>query len=325
MKAWTYSRYGDESALELSDVPRPTPAPGEVLVNVQATALNAADRHLLAGSPALVRLSTGLGSGPRRPRIIGSDIAGVIEQVGDQVEGFSAGDRVHAEVDSGGAAEFIAVKQSALNPLPEDITFVDGAAIGMAAITAVHAVREGGRVSRGDTVVVNGASGGVGTFAVQLARAAGASVIGVTSAKNVELVRGLGAEQVIAYDEKDFSNEVHGVEVFIDIVGDRTLRDLRSHVADRGTVVMVGGGGGPILGPIGQVLGASALNLFSRKRLHFVMDSRANGDDLRYVVDLVRQGKLRPVLDRVVPFTETPDAVRHLRSRRAAGKIVITI
>ena len=325
MKAWRYDRYGGPEQLALAEMADPVAAAGDLLVRVAATALNAADWHLMRGDPFLVRAVTGFGSGPRRPAVIGSDISGTVVAVGDDVTGFAVGDHVHAEVDTGGAAELIAVKARAAALAPPSLDLVSAAAVGMAAITALHAVREGGRVAAGQRVVVNGASGGVGSFATQLAVAAGAEVTAVASARNGDLVRGLGAHHVLAYDRDDLTARIQDADVFIDIVGALRLRELRARVHRRGRIVLVGGEGGRFLGPAARMLGAALQDPVVPQKLHAVMDSRPSGDDLRTIDAHIAAGRVRPLIDRVCAFDETPDAVRHLETRRARGKILIRV
>lgn len=324
MRAWTYDRYGGPDVLELAAVPEPRPGPGDLLVRVEVAALNAADRHMMSGEPLLIRAVAGLGARPRRRRIVGSDIAGVVTAVGAEVEGFSVGDRIHAEIDDGGAAPYAVVPARAAARVPEGMATHDAAAIGMAAITALHAVREGGRVGPGDRVLVNGASGGVGTFAVQIARALGAEVIAVASSRNADLMRSLGAEP-IAYDQDDFTRGVRGLDALIDVVGNHSVAALRPCVTRGGAVVLVGGGGGRVLGPLGGVLAAVLTSPFVPQRLHPVLDSRPSGTDLRFVDELAERGLVRPVIDRVVPFEDVPGAMAHLMTRRARGKILIQV
>ena len=198
MRAWQYDRYGGPEVLRLADVPEPEAGAGELLIRIAAASVNAADWHLMRGDPLMVRAVTGFGARPRRVTTIGSDIAGLVEAVGDGVEGFAVGDRVIAEVDTGGAAGLVAVRATGVAAAPVSLRLAEAAAIPMAGITALRAVRDGAHVGAGDRVVVNGASGGVGTFAVQLAVAMGAEVTAITSARNRELVAGLGASRVVA-------------------------------------------------------------------------------------------------------------------------------
>lgn len=325
MKAWTWDRYGPPDVLTLRDVEEPAPGPGEVLVRVRAASVNPYDWRHLRSDPHLVRLSAGL----RRPRpgtILGADLAGVVERVGDGVTGFSPGDEVYGEVAMGAFAEAVAVPQERLARKPAGLPFEQAAAVSMAAHTALQGLRDEGRLAAGQRVLINGASGGIGTFAVQLAKALGAQVTGVCSTRNVELVRSLGADDVVDYTREDFTGRRGRYDLVMDIVGNRSLARLRRPLAPGGTLVLVGGidAGGRFLGPMAQVLRGALAARFARHRIATV-SWKPNAGDLRYLAGLMEEGRVTPVIDRTYPFAEIPDALRYIEQKHARGKVAIAL
>jgi NADPH:quinone reductase-like Zn-dependent oxidoreductase len=326
MQAIVYRRYGSPQVLEVARVDRPIPGDDEVLVRIRAVGINPYDSHFLHGDPYLMRPMMGLGvRRPRRATILGSDVAGVVDAVGANVTRFRPGDEVYATAGMGGFAEFVAVREDLLALKPAGITFEQAAAVPMAALTALQALRDFGRLQPGQKVLVNGASGGVGSFAVQIAKALGAAeVTGVCSARNVELVRSLGADHVVDYTAEDFTRSYRKHDLLIDTVGNRSLRAFSRALTPRGTFVVVGGGGGRWLGPVAQILRAKLLSPFVSARVVTMM-ARSNGADLAYVTELIEAGKVRPVIDRTYRLLEAAEAIRHLDTRRVRGKVVLTV
>ncbi|WP_171114838.1 MULTISPECIES: NAD(P)-dependent alcohol dehydrogenase [Streptomyces] len=324
MKAVVQDRYGGWDALEFREVDQPVPAPGEVLVRVRAASVNAYDWHLMHGDPKIARVSFGL----RRPRaaIRGRDFAGVVEAVGGAVKGLAPGDEVYGEAD-GAFAEFVCVADGAVDRKPAALTFEQAAAMPLAANTALIGLRDVARVRPGQTVLVNGASGGVGTFAVQIAKAYGAEVSGVCSTRNAELVRSLGADHVIDYTREDFTRSGRRYEVVLDLVGNRSLGDFRRALTPDGTLVLSGGGcyeGGSLLGPMKLFFKRGMLAPFVRQRL-LELPARQSKENLAALRDLVESGKVTPVVERTYPLSEAAEAIRHLEVEHARAKIVVVV
>lgn len=322
MKAIVSTEYGSPDRLELAEVATPAPAPDEVLIRVRAAAVNPYDSHLIRGEPYVGRL---LGMGLLRPADSrrGVDAAGTIQAVGENVDGFRPGDDVFGRCP-GAFAEYALASPEQLAVKPSRLTFEQTCALPVAGVTALHALRDHGCVQTGRRVLVNGAAGGVGTFAVQIAKALGAHVTGVCSARNVDLVTSIGADVVVDYGADDFTRTPEPYDVILDTVGNRSLRELRRALAGDGVLLVVGGGGGRLLGPIAQLAGAFVLDRFVRKRLKPVM-AHVRRADLERLGELVATGKITPVIDRTYPLRETADAVRYLEQRHARGKVVITI
>jgi NADPH:quinone reductase-like Zn-dependent oxidoreductase len=324
MKAVVQDRYGSADTLELREVERPVPAADEVLVRVHAASVNAYDWHYLRGDPKIARLSFGL----RAPkvRIRGRDFAGRVEAVGAEVKGLHPGDEVYGEAD-GTFAEFVCAKDSATDLKPAGLSFEQAAAMPLAANTALIGLRDVAGVRAGQSVLVNGASGGVGTFAVQIAKAYGAEVTGVCSARNVELVGSLGADQIVDYTREDFARAGRRYDVVLDLVGNRSLGDLRRATAPAGTVVLSGGGvyeGGNVLGPVRLTLRGLVLSPFVRQRV-LQLPAKARKDNLAALRELTEAGKIAPAVERMYPLSEAAEAVRHLEVEHARAKIVVTV
>lgn len=320
MKAIVHDEYGPVEVLSLREIESPAPGPGEVLIGVHAAGVNPADWHLMTGVPYLARLAFGL----RRPKnpVRGVDVAGVVKSVGPGVTAFSAGDRVFG-VAKGSFAENAVAAIGSLAHLPESLSFVQGAAIPLAGCTALHAVRDAGLVSAGQRVLVIGAGGGIGTFAVQLAVALGATVTGVCSTSKLELVRSLGAETVIDYTVDDITGHLP-FDVIIDTAGNRPLSLLRSTVTPQGRVVIVGAeGGGNFAGNTGRQLQA-LLTPRARQRAIGLFSTESTAD-LESLLEFVATGSVRPVIDREYPLAEAAAAITRMTDGLAHGKIVLTV
>ncbi|MEW2423664.1 NAD(P)-dependent alcohol dehydrogenase [Streptomyces nigra] len=325
MKAVVQDRYGSADTLEFTDVDRPVPGAGEVLVRVRAASVNALDWHFMRGDPLIGRGMMGW----RRPRtrIRGRDLAGVVETVGTGVTGLQPGDEVYGEAD-GTFAEFVCARADEIGPKPAGLTFEQAAAIPLAGNTALMALRDVARVQEGQSVLVNGASGGVGTFAVQLAKAYGAEVTGVCSARNADLVRSLGADDVVDRAQEDFTRRSRRWDVVLDLVGNRSLGDLRRALAPTGTLVLSGGGvyeGGSVVGPMALFLKRRVVAPFAgEQRLREVSarQSRANLSALR---ELAESGKIAPVVERTYELGEAAEAIRYVEVEHARAKVVITV
>jgi len=328
VKAFILHSYGSPEDLELTDVETPEPRQDEVVVRVRATSVQPYDWHHMRGEPYLSRLMPGT-LGLRKPKIsiLGADVAGQVEDVGAEVTEFRRGDSVFAMLEQGGFAEYVRVNADRLAPMPANLSFEEAAAVPMAASTALVALRDAGRVEPGQRVLVNGASGGVGTFAVQLARAFGAHVTGVCSTRNVELVRSIGADGVIDYARTDFTRTTQRYDLLVDVAGSRSAWNCRRVLTRRGTFVAVGGPAGRWLQPAGHVFAALAMSPFVPQRIALADVVRAVHvkQNLLTLTELIESGAVRPVIDRSFPFVEIPSALAYQEAGRASGKVVVTI
>ncbi|MFY1616090.1 NAD(P)-dependent alcohol dehydrogenase [Micromonospora sp. WMMD736] len=327
MKAIVQEQYGGPETLVLTDVATPVPGPNDVLVRVQAASLNAYDWHAMRGDPRMARLSMGLS----RPRahIRGRDVAGRVEAVGADVRDIRVGDAVFGDLgDANGAfAEYACVPETQVAPMPANLTPAQAAALPLAGVTALMGLCDVGRVEPGQRLLVNGASGGVGTLAVQLGKALGATVTGVCSTRNVDLVRSLGADEVVDYRRDDFADGARRHDVVLDLVGNRSLTELRRALTPTGTLVLSGGGvygGGSLVGPVWLIARGRLLAPMVRQRVVTLTTtpSRQHLDTLRAHVEA---GRLTPVVDRTYPLHEVPDAIRYVEGEHARAKVVITI
>lgn len=318
----TYRAYGAPDVLQPTTVARPIPEAGEVLVQVHAASLNQADLYLLRGEPWVARLSSGLRR-PKRPTL-GADIAGRVVAVGRGVTRFQPGDAVYGDLAAcgfGGFAEYVCAYEEALAPKPASLSFVQAAAVPMAAVTALQGLRAAGPVAAGARVLVHGASGGVGTFAVQLARAMGAQVTAVCSARHVEQARALGVEHVIDYTQEDFTREGRRYDLILVVNGRRSLAEYRRALNPRGHLVVAGGAVGTILR---AMLLGPMMSLVHRITVRSLF-ARPSRDDLMVVGQLLDSGVVMPIIDRCYPLGELPEAMGYLATGHARGKVVITM
>ncbi|MER5935388.1 NAD(P)-dependent alcohol dehydrogenase [Streptomyces sp. NPDC002054] len=321
MKAIVQDVYGSADVLRLAEVDRPAPGDDEVLVRVHAAGVDAGVWHLMTGLPRLLRLAYGL----RRPRrrIPGMDLAGRVEAVGRNVTRFRPGDEVYG-IGRGTFAEYACAPERKLAPKPANLTFEQAAAVPASGLTALQALRDQGRVRSGQQALVIGAAGGVGTYTVQLARAFGAEVTGVCSTGKTELVRSIGADHVVDYTREDITDGTRRYDLILDIAGNRSLSRLRRILTPTGTLVLVGGDGGPWLGGTDRLLRAQLLSVVVRQRLR-VLVSAERHEDLLVLTGLIEAGRVTPVVDRTYPLAEAPDAIRRLAARQARGKVVVTV
>lgn len=322
MRAIEFEQYGLPDVLHMADSAIPTPGDNEVLIKVHAVGVNFADWHMLTGTPFPARLSFGLFKPGKH--ILGADVAGVVEATGKNVTQFKAGDEVYCDLGLygfGGFAEYVCAPEKITAIRPKNITFTESAAIPMAAVSALQALRDGGQVMPGQKVLIHGAAGGVGTFAIQFAKLMGAEVTALCSTRNLELARSLGADFVIDYTKEDFAALGMKFDLILGINGDRSIYDYRRALAPQGRYLMVGGSDRQIfqtafLGPF----------LTSRNGQSFRMFPAVTSyADLLSIKELVEAGKIKPVIDRIYPLAETPEAMRYIGAGHARGKIVISV
>jgi NADPH:quinone reductase-like Zn-dependent oxidoreductase len=325
MKAIVYCDYGLKN-LKLENIEKPTPTDDQVLVRVRAASINPYDWHFIEGTPYIMRM---MGVGLRKPKDtrLGVDFAGTVEAVGKSVTQFKPGDEVFG--GRGGAfAEYVCRRADGAVALkPASITFEQAASVNIAGITALQALRDKGKVQPGQKVLINGASGGVGTFAVQIAKSFGADVTGVCSTRNVDLVRSLGADHVIDYTKEDFAKGEQRYDVILDNVPNHSLSECRRILTPNGKYVMIGGGGpndSRWVGPFGRVIHALLVSPFVSQKMGMMM-ADANQKDLSVLGDLMQSGKVKPVIDRTYKLSEVPAAIAYLEEGHARGKVVITV
>ncbi len=320
MKAIVFEKYGPpENVLELKEVEKPTPKDNEVLVKVHTASLNAGDWHILRGEP-LLRLTTGGFLKPRH-KILGDDIAGQIEVVGRNVKQFQPGDAVFGISNFGAFAEYRCVPEDKLVLKPVDMSFEEAAAIPMAAFPALQSLRDKGRVQLGQKVLINGASGGVGTFAVQIAKSFGAEVTGVCSTRKMDMVHSIGADYVIDYTQEDFTKGEERYDLILDLAAYHSIFDCKRALCPKGIYICIGGSMGRyfqamILGPLISIMGS--------KKMGSAL-GRPNQKDLNFLIELFEGGKVIPVIDRCYPLRETAKAIQYLEEGHAQGKVVITV
>lgn len=322
MKAVVYRCYGSADVLELEEIEKPIPADNEVLVKIHAAAVNPLDWHFMRGSPYFMRLGSGLGA-PKETRL-GVDFAGTVEAVGWNVTRFKPGDEVFG-ARTGAFAEYVTVRDDrALVLKPDKVTFEEAASVPIAAITALQALRDKGQIKAGQKVLINGASGGVGTFAVQIAKSFGAEVTGVCSTRNVEMVRSIGADHVIDYTREDYTQNGERYDLIIDMVGNHSLLKNRDVLSSEGTFVIVGGAKGDWIGPLMGPIRAMMLSPFVDQKFVTLL-ARLSQEDLSTLGDLMQAGKVMPVIDRNYRLNEVPAAIRYSEEGHARGKIVIVV
>jgi NADPH:quinone reductase-like Zn-dependent oxidoreductase len=319
MKAFAKRRYGAPDVLAIEERERPVPTDEQVLVRIHASAVNAHDWHMVRGKPYIARLSEGL----RRPKdpSIGLDVAGVAEEVGSAVTHVKPGDRVFGS-RYGAYAEYVAGKNMIV--MPPALTFEQAAAIPTAGYTALQGLRDKGGLQPGQHVLVNGAGGGVGTMAVQIAKALGAEVTAVTSESKLELARSIGADHVIDHGSSDITRMPERYDLVLDVGGTHSLSRLSRIVTGTGSIVLVGPGGGQWIGPIVRVVGAMVRTRLGSRPIRAFL-AEPNRPDLEFLRALVEAGSLNPVIERSYPFERVPEAIAHVESGRAHGKVIITM
>jgi NADPH:quinone reductase-like Zn-dependent oxidoreductase len=324
MKAMVRDAYGPPDVLELREIDIPEIADDEVLVRVHAAGVGRDVWHVMRGLPYPIRLA---GYGLRAPNnpVIGSDMAGVVETIGKNVSRFQPGDEVFG-IGKGSYAEYVCAREDKLAPKPVNLTFEQAAVLAIMGSTALQALRDHGKVRQGQEVLVIGASGGVGTYAVQIAKAFGAHVVtGVCSTQKVEMVRSIGADHVIDYTREDFAEGDRRYDLILDIGGNSSLARLRRALAPRGTLVIVGGeGGGRWLGGTDRQIRALVLSPFVSQKLGTFVN-KENHEDLLVLKELIESGKVTPVIDRTYPLSQVPEAIRYLEEGHARGKVVISV
>ena len=323
IKAIMHRCYGSPDVLTFEDIVKPMPTDDEMLIKVRAAAVNPVDWHTLRGSPYIMRLDAGFGA-PKHPRL-GVDFAGVVEAVGKNVTQYKPGDAIFGG-KTGAFAEYVVVRKDGAFALkPSNVSFEQAAAVPVAAITALQALRDKGRVQPGQKVLINGASGGVGTFAVQIARSFGAEVTGVCSTRNMDLVRSLGADHVIDYTNTDFTGEGQRYDLILDNVGNHSIPEYRRAMTPNGILVIIGGpSDGNWLGPLAGLIKAVMWSPFVSQEIVFIL-AEFKREDLATLADLMQSGKLSSVIDRSYSLQETPDAIRYLEAGHARGKVVINM
>ena len=322
MKAIVQDAYGSPNILKLADINKPEPGDNEVLVRVHAAGVDRGVWHLMTGLPYLTRLAFGLRA-PKTP-VPGMDLAGVVEAVGKDASRFAPGDEVFG-VGKGTFAEYALAREDKLAPKPANLTFEQAAALAISGLTALQGLRDHGQIEPGQEVLIVGASGGVGTFAVQIAKAFGGRVTGVCGAAKVEMVRSIGAYHVIDYTREDFAEGDPRYDLILDIGGNSSLSRLRRALVPKGTLVIVGGeGGGRWFGGVDRQLRAMMLSPFVGQKLGTFVN-KENHEDMIVLKELIESGKVTPVIDRTYPLAEVPEAIRYLEEGHARGKVVITV
>jgi len=322
MKAVVLRCYGGPELTEYGEVEKPTPGPNDVIVKIVAAAVNPLDYHQMRGSPYLMRLSMGIGR-PADSRL-GVDFAGVVVETGSDVTRFAIGDAVFGG-GAGAFAEYLRIAEDrAIALKPENVSFEEAAAIPIAALTALQALRDVGQIQAGEKVLINGASGGVGTYTVQIAKELGAEVHGVCSTRNVEMVRALGADHVIDYKNQNYTDSDIQYDLIIDMVGNQSLGANRHVLKPQGRMVIVGGPKGDWIAPLWQPLKALLLSPFIDEEIGLML-AELKSEDLEYIANLLAQGKLSSRIDTRYPLSETNEALRYVETRRARGKVIITM
>ena len=321
MKAAIYTRYGSPDVVQIMDVEKPVPNDNEVLIKVRAASVNPYDWHFMRGMPYFLRLLAGL----RKPKDtrLGADVAGQVEAIGSKVTQFKPGDEAFG-ICRGAFAEYACISESTLAMKPKNVTFEQAASAPIAALTALQALRDKGHIQPGRNVLVNGAAGGVGTFGVQIAKSFGADVTGVCSTRNVEMVRSIGADQVVDYTQDDFTKSGRRYDIILDAVGNHSLSACRRILNPKGILVTAGGTAGRwMIGPLTRGIRASVVSPFVSQNMVGIL-AKPNREDLNILGELMATGKVAPVIDRRYSLSEVPEAIRYLEAGHARGKVVIT-
>jgi NADPH:quinone reductase-like Zn-dependent oxidoreductase len=324
VKAIVYRNYGSPDVLKCEEVANPTPGHDEVLIKVRAASVNPADWHLMEGKPSFARLLFGLGLLKPKDTRIGRDVAGQVEAVGKNVTQFKPGAEVFG-VCHGAFAEYACASESKLATKPDKVTFEQAASVGIAALTALQGLRDKGQIQAGQKVLINGAAGGVGTFAVQVAKSFGTEVTGVCSTRNVEMVRSIGADHVIDYTREDFTKGGQCYDLIFDCVGNHSLSAYRHVLSPKGILIMAGElSGRGMTGIVARLVTALVLSWFASQKLVAFL-ARPNKEDLTIMHDLMKAGKVKPVIDKHYSLSEVPEAIRYLEEKHARGKVVVTL
>jgi NADPH:quinone reductase-like Zn-dependent oxidoreductase len=321
MKAIVYRNYGSPDVLKCEETEKPTAGDDEVLIKVRAASVNPLDWHFMRGEPYIGRILMGL----RKPKTtrLGVDVAGRVEAVGRNVTRFQAGDEVFGSC-RGAFAEYACTSESALVTKPNNVTFEQAASVPVAAFTSLQGLRDKGQIRPGQKVLINGAAGGVGTFAVQIAKRLGADVTGVCSTRNVDMVRSLGADHVIDYTREDFTKSGQRYDLIFDCVGNHSLSACRRVLDPKGIYIMVGGAGGRWMGPLPRSIKALLLSRFVSQNL-FMFLAKSRKEDLTMMHELLEAGKVTPVIDKCYKLSEVPEAIRYLEEGHARGKVIIAL
>ncbi len=320
MKAIVYTKYGPPDVLQLKEIEKTTPNDDEVLIKVQAASANAADWHDMRGKPFFIRLMGGGLLKPKNKRL-GIDIAGRIEAVGRNVKQFRPGDEVFG-FSQGGFAEYVCAHENSLALKPTSTTFEEAAAVPVAALTALQGLRDKGKIQPGQKALINGASGGVGTFAVQIAKSFGAEVTAVCSTRNLDMVRSIGADQVIDYTQEDFTKSGQRYDLILAVNGYHPISAYKRALSSRGIYVMAGGA----MAQFFQVMFLGPwISMTGSKKMGFMGVAKPNKEDLDYLKELIEAGKVAPVIDRHYTLSEVAEAIRYLEEGHAKGKVVITV
>ncbi|MGW1340331.1 NAD(P)-dependent alcohol dehydrogenase [Kribbella sp. NPDC002412] len=325
MKAVVQDRYGAPDVLQIRETARPDVTGNQVLVAVRAASVNARDWHVMRGDPLIARLMDPAAFGLRAPKgVLGTDFAGVVEAVGPDVRRLKPGDEVYGE-SPGAFAEYVAAPETVVDQKPANLTFEQAAAIPLAANTALIGLRNVAQLKPGQSLLINGASGGVGTFAVQIANALDAEVTAVCSTKNVDLLRSLGAKEIVDYTRDDFTRQRY--DVVLDLVGNRSLGDLRRALTPGGTLILSGGGvsrGGSVVGPVGLILRGVLVSRFVSHRI-VTFDAQPSADNLGTLRSMAEHRQLLPAIDRTYALADIAEAIRYVETEHARAKVIITV
>jgi len=321
MKAVVYTAYGSPNVLQFKEVEKPTPKDDEVLIKVHAASTNPKDWHLMRGTPFIFRFVE-LGFPKPKKTKLGADVAGRVEAVGRNVTQFQPGDAVFGDMDAGAFAEYACVAENLLARKPANGSFESAAAVPLAAVTALQGLRDTGKIQAGQKVLINGAAGGVGTFAVQIAKSFGTEVTGVCSTRNLDMVRSIGADHVVDYTQTDFTRNGQGYDLIFDAVGNRSIGDLKRALNPTGRCVVAGFTALPLLFSF-MLLGPLASR--GGKKIGLMPTAYASQTDLVFLKELLEAGKVIPVIDRCYPLSETAEAIRYLEGGHARGKVIVTV